>query len=199
MKLSKRSVAIIAIIIATIAFDQISKVLVRAYVEPGSQTEIIGNYFTLHNVENVGAFLGMGSSLNPTLKLILLLILPIVVLGFVLIHILKNKDLDRLSLIAFSIIVGGGIANVYDRIVYGSVTDFFYMKLTDTLHTGIFNVADLFVTTGMIMLLIVSFKKKKKRINKKVQLQSFFIMYSNTLFVISNHLFPFPSRSHGII
>lgn len=161
MKLSKRSVAIIAIIIATIAFDQISKVLVRAYVEPGSQTKIIGNYFTLHNVENVGAFLGMGSSLNPTLKLLLLLILPIVVLGFVLVHILKNKDLDRLSLIAFSIIVGGGIANVYDRIVYGSVTDFFYMKLTDILHTGIFNVADLFVTTGMIMLLIVSFKKKK--------------------------------------
>lgn len=161
MKLSKRSITIIAIIIATIAIDQISKVLVRAYVEPGSQTKIIGNYFTLHNVENVGAFLGMGSNLNPTLKLILLLILPIVVLGFVLIHILKNKDLDRLSLIAFSIIVGGGIANVYDRIVYGSVTDFFYMKLTDTLHTGIFNVADLFVTTGMIMLLVVSFKKKR--------------------------------------
>lgn len=161
MKLSKRSVAIIAMIIATIAIDQISKVLVRAYVEPGSQTKLIGNYFTLHNVENVGAFLGMGSSLNPTLKLILLLILPIVVLGFVLIHILKNKDLDRLSLIAFSIIVGGGIANIYDRIVYGSVTDFFYMKLTDTLHTGIFNVADLFVTTGMIMLLVVSFKKKR--------------------------------------
>ena len=161
MKLSKRSVTIIAIIIATIAIDQISKVLVRAYVEPGSQTKIISNYFTLHNVENIGAFLGMGSSLNPTLKLILLLILPIVVLGFVLIHILKNKDLDRLSLIAFSIIVGGGIANVYDRIVYGSVTDFFYMKLTDTLHTGIFNVADLFVTTGMIMLLVVSFKKKR--------------------------------------
>lgn len=164
MKLSKRSVAIIAIIIATIALDQISKVLVRAYVEPGSQSEIIGNYFTLHNVENTGAFLGMGSSLNPTLKLILLLILPIVVLGFVLIHILRNKELDHLSLIAFSIIIGGGIANVYDRIVYGSVTDFFYMKLTDTLHTGIFNVADLFVTTGMIILLVVSFKKKKNSV-----------------------------------
>lgn len=161
MKLSKRSIAIIAIILVTIAIDQISKVLVRAYVEPGSQTKIIGNYFTLHNVENTGAFLGMGSSLDPKLKLILLLILPIVVLGFVLIHILKNKDLDRLSLVAFSIIVGGGIANVYDRIAYGSVTDFFYMKLTDTLHTGVFNIADLFVTTGMVMLLIVSFRNKK--------------------------------------
>lgn len=161
MKLSKRSVTIISIIAASIAIDQISKVLVRTYVEPGSQTKIIGNYFTLHNVENVGAFLGMGSNLNPTLKLILLLILPIIVLGFVLIHILNNKDLDRLSLVAFSIIIGGGIANVYDRIAYGSVTDFFYIKLSDVIHTGIFNVADLFVTTGMFMLLAVSFRKKK--------------------------------------
>lgn len=161
MKLSKRTVAIITIIVGTIAIDQISKVLVRAYVVPGTQSKIIGNYFTLHNVENVGAFLGMGSDLNPTLKLILLLILPIVVLGFVLVHILKNKNLDRLSLIAFSGIIGGGIANVYDRIAYGSVTDFFYVKLTDTLHTGVFNMADFFVTTGMIMLLIVSFRKKK--------------------------------------
>lgn len=162
MKLSKRSIAIIAIIVATIAIDQLSKVLVRTYVVPGTQSEIISKYFTLHNVENVGAFLGMGSGLNPTLKLIFLLILPIVVLGFVLMHILKNKDLDRLSLVAFSCIIGGGIANVFDRIVYGSVTDFFYIKLTDILHTGVFNMADLFVTTGMIMLLIVSFRKKAK-------------------------------------
>jgi signal peptidase II len=161
MKISKRSIAIISIIIATIAIDQISKILVRAYVEPGTQSKIIGNYFTLHNVENVGAFLGMGSDLNPALRLILLLILPVVVLGFVLIHILKSKSLDKLSLIAFSAIIGGGIANVYDRIAYGSVTDFFYIKLTDVLHTGVFNMADLFVTTGMIMLLMVSFRKKK--------------------------------------
>ena len=161
MRVSKRSITIFSIIIGTIALDQISKVLVRAYVVPGTQSNIISKYFTLHNVENVGAFLGMGSELNPTLRLILLLILPIVVLGFVLVHILKNKNLDTMSLIAFSGIIGGGIANVFDRIAFGKVTDFFYIKLTDVMHTGVFNMADLFVTTGMILLLIVSFKKKK--------------------------------------
>tara|TARA_R110002050_G_scaffold182438_10_gene315980 strand:- start:1693 stop:2184 length:492 start_codon:yes stop_codon:yes gene_type:complete len=163
MKLSRRSISIILIIILTIAIDQISKVLVRAYVVPGTQTNIIGKYFTLHNVENVGAFLGMGSDLDPVFRLILLLILPIVVLGFVLVHVLKNKDMDNLSLIAFSCIIGGGIANVYDRIAYGSVTDFFYIKLTDVLHTGIFNMADLFVTSGMIMLLIGTFSKSNTK------------------------------------
>ena len=165
MKLSKRTLLIIVLIIVNIALDQISKVWVRASVEKGSQSEIIGDFFTLHNVENTGAFLGMGSDLNPTLKLIFLLILPVIVLGFVVRYILKDKSLDKLSLIAFSCIVGGGLANVYDRFVYGSVTDFFHINFGGVLRTGIFNVADMSVTAGMIMLVIASFKKKKRTEN----------------------------------
>jgi len=161
MKLSRRSLFIILTIILTIAIDQISKILVRAYVIPSEKTNIIGTYFTLHNVENTGAFLGMGSDLSPLLKLILLLILPIDVLGFVTVHIFKDKSLDNLSIFAFASIIGGGIANVYDRIVYGSVTDFFHIDLGGVFRTGIFNLADLSVTTGMIILLLVSFRKKK--------------------------------------
>ncbi|NCO64331.1 MAG: signal peptidase II [Flavobacteriales bacterium] len=161
MKLSRRSLFIILTIILTIAIDQISKILVRTYVIPSEKTTIIGTYFTLHNVENTGAFLGMGSDLSPVLKLILLLILPIAVLGFVTVHIFKDKSLDNLSIFAFASIIGGGIANVFDRIVYGSVTDFFHIDLGGVFRTGIFNMADLSVTTGMIILLLVSFRKKK--------------------------------------
>ncbi|WP_246109153.1 signal peptidase II [Seonamhaeicola algicola] len=165
--MSRRSLFIIITIIATIALDQVSKIWVRANVEPGSQSSIIGNYFSLHNVENTGAFLGMGSDLNEPMRIILLLILPIVVLGFVLRYIFKDKSLDNWSLFAFSSIIGGGIANVYDRFMYGSVTDFWYVKLTDTLRTGIFNLADVSVTTGMIILVFVTlFKKKPQNIKK---------------------------------
>jgi len=160
MKLS-RTLGIILLIVANIAIDQISKVIVRAQVSPFSETSIIGDYFTLHNVENKGAFLGMGSELSDTSRLIFLLILPILVLGYVIYYILKNKTLDRMSLIAFCCIVGGGIANVFDRIVYGSVTDFFHIDLGGVFRTGIFNVADMSVSAGMIMLLIASFRSKK--------------------------------------
>lgn len=169
MKLNKRLVYIILIIVITIAVDQLSKVLVRANIEPrtdtqiGEQISLIGDKFIMMNVENTGAFLGMGSDLNPTLRIILLLILPILVLGYVLRYILKDKTLDNWSLFAFASIIGGGIANVFDRIAYGSVTDFFYIKLTDLLRTGIFNMADLSVTTGMIILVFVSFKKKSTK------------------------------------
>ena len=85
MKLSKRSVYIFLVIILTIAADQISKVLVRANIvgrtdmTPSERIPLIGDAFVMMNVENTGAFLGMGSDLNPTLRIVLLLILPILV------------------------------------------------------------------------------------------------------------------------
>lgn len=161
MKLSERSLYISFVIIFAIAIDQVSKVLVRAYIKPGEQIKIIGEKFVLMNVENQGAFLGMGSELSGPLRIIVLLVLPLVVLAFVLRYIIKDKSLDSWSLFAFAAIIGGGIANVFDRIIYGSVTDFLYIKLTDLLRTGIFNIADLFVTTAIFILVFMSFRKKK--------------------------------------
>ncbi len=118
------------------------------------QINVIKDYFQLIWVENKGAFLGMGSDMDPTLKFIFLLILPTLVLIYVIYYIVKTKELDRSSLIAFCCIIGGGIANVFDRIVYGEVTDFFFINLGGIFKTGIFNVADFSVTTGMILLLL---------------------------------------------
>ena len=133
------------------------------------QINVIQDYFQLIWVENKGAFLGLGSDMNPTLKLIFLLILPTLVLGYVIYYIMKTKELDRLSLIAFCCIIGGGIANVFDRIVYGEVTDFFFINLGGVFKTGIFNVADLSVTSGMVMLLFSGLfnTKKKKEITQE--------------------------------
>ncbi|QNK77381.1 signal peptidase II [Winogradskyella undariae] len=165
-----RNLFITLLIIFNIAIDQISKVIVRSTMIKGGkgQINVIKDYFQLIWVENKGAFLGMGSDINPTLRLIFLLVLPTLVLGYVIYYILKTKELDRMNLIAFCCIVGGGIANVFDRIAFGEVTDFFYINLGGVFRTGIFNVADLSVTTGMIILLfsgILNNKKKEKAVN----------------------------------
>ena len=162
MKLS-RTVFIALLIIFNIAIDQISKVLVRANVNPFSEDSIIGDVFTLHNVENTVAFLGMGSDLSEPWRTILLLVLPVIVLGLVVVHIIKDKTIDKISLIGFCCIIGGGIANVVDRFAYGSVTDFLHIDLGGKLRTGIFNIADVSVTTGMIMILVASFVFSKKK------------------------------------
>jgi len=159
--MSSRNVLILGLVVFNIILDQVSKFIVRADVIAGSETEIFGQYFTLHNVENKGAFLGMGSDFSPTLRIALLLVLPIIVLALVLRHIIKDKTINTMTLVGFCCIVGGGLANVYDRIVYGSVTDFLHIDLGSVFRTGIFNLADVSVMVGMGCLIVGSFKNKK--------------------------------------
>ncbi|MDA9028713.1 signal peptidase II [Flavobacteriaceae bacterium] len=158
-----RSLLILILVAFNVGLDQVSKEIVRETVVPGSRTELLGKQLQLMNVENSGAFLSMGSDSNPTVKLIFLLILPVIVLGVVLYYVLTNTTLDRLSIVGFSSIAGGGIANLYDRFLYGSVTDFLFMDFGGIFRTGIFNVADLSVTTGMVLLLISSFLNRPKK------------------------------------
>ena len=162
MKIS-RSTNIILLIIANIAIDQITKVIVRSKIASREVIEIIGDTFILTNVENKGAFLGLGSELSDTLRILLLWVLPLIVLGYVTYYIFKTKSLDKWSLIAFCCIIGGGIANVFDRIVFGSVTDFFHIDFGGVFKTGIFNLADMSVTAGMIILIFGNFFKQKKQ------------------------------------
>ena len=147
------------LVFLSIAFDQISKIWVRNNFESYSEKSIIGDVFTLIKVENTGAFLGMGSELSEIPRILLLIILPVIVLISITLYTYIDKSLDKLSIIGFSLIIGGGIANIFDRIVFGSVTDFLYINLGGIFKTGIFNIADLSVTTGMIIILISSFKR----------------------------------------
>ena len=156
----KRNLLITIIVLLSIASDQISKICVRNNFESYTETSIIGDVFTLIKVENSGAFLGMGSELSETFRILLLIVLPIIVLVSITVYTYIEKTLDKNSIIGFSLIIGGGIANIFDRIVYGSVTDFLYLNFGGIFKTGIFNVADLSVTTGMILILISSFKNK---------------------------------------
>ena len=155
----KRNLLITAIVFLSIAIDQISKIWVRNNFESYIENSIIGDVFTLIKVENTGAFLGMGSELSETLRILLLIVLPIIVLISITIYTYIDKTLDKISIIGFSLIIGGGIGNIFDRIVYGSVTDFLYLDFGGVFKTGIFNFADLSVTTGMILILIYSFIK----------------------------------------
>ncbi len=164
MKLS-RTASIILIIAINIIIDQISKVWVRSSFSYGEIKRIVGDTFIMQYVENKGAFLGLGSDMNDTLRIILLLILPTLVLGYLIYYLITNKALDKLSLFAFCCIAGGGISNVFDRIVRNQVTDYFYIYFNDTIKTGIFNIADMSVTFGMLILLYtVLFKNKKSQI-----------------------------------
>ena len=161
--ISKRNRLLVLLIFASVVLDQATKIFVRNYVDRYQSISLIGDYLTLTNVENPGAFLGMGSDLSPTLKLTLLLILQVIVLVIVMYKLFTETTLDKWSTIGFASIIGGGIANMLDRFRFGSVTDFLHIDFGGIAQTGIFNVADMFVSTGLIVLVALGFKKKPKQ------------------------------------
>ena len=97
----KRNLLITTLVFLSIALDQISKIWVRNNFEGYIEHSIIGNIFTLIKVENTGAFLGMGSQLSETLKILLLIVLPIIVLISISIYTYIDKSLDKISIIGF--------------------------------------------------------------------------------------------------
>jgi signal peptidase II len=110
-------------------------------------------------IENSGAFLSLGDSLSKSFKNILLSVIPIIALVFAVAYILRNESISTISLIAICFIIGGGIGNIFDRIVYGSVTDFLYLHF-GIFHTGVFNMADLSITTGAVIILFQSVARR---------------------------------------
>tara|TARA_R110000868_G_scaffold162638_1_gene394095 strand:- start:874 stop:1371 length:498 start_codon:yes stop_codon:yes gene_type:complete len=151
---------VLIIVLLIVGCDQVSKELTRKKVEPRAYISVIGEHFILTNVENTGAMLGFGQHFPPIVKRLFLQGLPLLVLLILLNRILSKPNLNLLLLIAFALVIGGGIGNLIDRIAHGSVTDFFQIRL-GFFRTGIFNIADVAVTTGVFILLFLIVRGKK--------------------------------------
>ncbi|XLS28306.1 signal peptidase II [Flavobacteriaceae bacterium M23B6Z8] len=160
-----RKVLLVLIILVNIGCDQVSKELVRDEVAANAYIELAGKYLVLTNVENTGAFLGFGSSLSPILKNILLLGLPTIMLLALTTYMFRSKKTDFPTTIAFGFILGGGFGNLYDRFVHGSVTDFVHINL-GFVKTGIFNMADVSVTVGILFLFFYNISTKMPKSNR---------------------------------
>lgn len=155
-----RAFVILLILAVNIACDQVSKTIVRHKMTYYQRFEYLHNHVTIQKVENTGAFLSLGDSLSGPVKTILLNILPLLAVLFGLYYVLTKTDLDNTTLIAIVLIIGGGIGNIYDRMAHGSVTDFMHIDFV-LFQTGVFNVADMSITAGTIMLLLHAWFKKK--------------------------------------
>jgi signal peptidase II len=163
MKVNKlyRALIILAILTLNIGCDQVSKSIVRKDMHDYQVIGFVYNHVTLEKVENTGAFLSLGDTLGGAVKEILLVILPLLALAFGLGYILLKTNINRVKLLGIIFIIGGGIGNLYDRMVHGSVTDFMHIDFI-IFQTGVFNVADMSIMAGMFIVLIDAYLKKPK-------------------------------------
>ena len=143
----------------SVLLDRLTKNWAVANIKGQGSTSYLNDYFRLVYAENTGAFLSLGSGLSDGWRTWVLSILPVVVLLYVLYVILFSKQLGNWQAYAFSFILGGGASNIVDRIMQGSVVDFMNMGI-GTLRTGIFNVADMAIMTGLFMMIFSMIRGK---------------------------------------
>lgn len=155
-----RIIVILGLIFLNVGCDQISKSIVRKKIAPNERISVIKHNVILTKVENTGAAYSLGSNLSPLVKTIVLQIIPAVVLMLLLVMLLVSKEYSKELIFGFCFIVGGGIGNIFDRIAYGSVTDFLYVDL-GFFSTEIFNMADVSIVFGTLVVLWHSIFVKK--------------------------------------
>lgn len=147
------------LIILNIGCDQVSKGIVRENIGRFERIEVVKDHLTITHVENPGAFLSLGSNMSSFNRNLFLTYLPLLILLGGIAYTFSNKNLTRLQLTAFCFIIGGGIGNLLDRLIYGSVTDFLHIDL-GIMQSGIFNMADLSIVCGVLLIIIFIFRKK---------------------------------------
>lgn len=134
----------ILIILASLAIDRVSKLFILGKMQLGESLTVINNFFHITYWENKGAAWGIFQ--NGRWYLITLTSIITLVLIFLLI-----KSKNKVFSIALSLIIGGALGNLYDRVIRGSVTDFLDFKIFGY-DFPIFNVADMSVVIGTFIL-----------------------------------------------
>lgn len=151
----------ILLLLLTLNFgcDQITKKVARTEIGEFEHISIIKNHFTLLKVENSGAFLSLGDEMPYLVRLIILTGFPLLLLGYGVYYLFAKGNLALGMQIALCFLIGGGFGNLYDRVMYGSVTDFMHMDFY-IFQTGVFNFADISIMIGIGILFVLSIKGK---------------------------------------
>ena len=154
---------LIIIIVAIIALDQWSKWAIKTSFNLYQSKPVIQDLLHFTYVTNDGMAFGLSF---PGGKHVLL-IMTILLTGFIVGFLWKEKNGHPLIKYGLALILSGAIGNLIDRLLYGKVVDFLDLMIGD-FHWYIFNIADSSVTIGMILFIIHSIYVEQKKTNDEL-------------------------------
>ena len=144
-------------ILTVFLLDRVSKISIINLLENSDNGHIqVTNFLSFNLIWNEGIAFGL-FSFDEKLYYNFLTIIIILVTTIILWMIIKTKGLEK---VAFLMIFGGSLGNIFDRLVYSSVPDFIDLHYNN-FNWFIFNVADIFISIGIILLIYLEFFKKK--------------------------------------
>lgn len=152
---------VVLILVSCTGCDRVTKNIARELLAPSPPISALNDFVRFEYVENQGALLGLGSYMPGEVRFALLVIFASVSLVLTLAFIARVHNLGLRPLIGLSLLTGGGVGNLIDRIINnGAVTDFVRLGI-GSFRTGVFNVADVAIMMGVVMLLLWGAGEKK--------------------------------------
>lgn len=144
----------VALILSIVCIDQISKSYAITHFKGQPPSIYFGGVLILTYAENPGAFGGLVGNSGDMARFFVLTVGCSVLLLAVAGYLFVAKNIDKQTFYALTLILAGGIGNLIDRIMHETkVIDFLFMQ-AGPLHTNVFNVADVAITGGFIILLV---------------------------------------------
>jgi signal peptidase II len=139
------------LVAAVVIFDRWTKALIQNRFDLNESALVIDGFFNITYVRNTGVAFGIFSSISAPAKSLLLSIFTALAAIVVVTYSVRSPAGNRLLQIALSLILGGALGNLYDRIAFGYVVDFleFYVG---AYHWPSFNIADSAITVGVVLL-----------------------------------------------
>ena len=145
--LNRHNLLFLIIVIATFSLDRISKFkIINNFNE---NTYFINDFINFDLIWNIGIGFGLLSTSSSILYEIVTLVIGLVILILIYISITSDK-FDKYT---FAIVIGGALGNFYDRLIYKAVPDFIDLHYAN-FHWFTFNVADIFISIGIIFFIM---------------------------------------------
>ena len=141
--------------------DRLTKMIVESRVGFMDTYRVIPGFFDIVRSQNRGVAFGIFNDSTSEWRTKLLIVASLVAVGMVTWMLWKAEKLDRYSLWGFALILGGAAGNVFDRIVYGQVTDFLLLYVGD-FQWPTFNIADSAIVVGSGFLLMEVLRSKRQ-------------------------------------
>ena len=143
--------------------DRLTKIYIIKIAEVKNTVDIyVNTYLNFYLIWNKGIAFGL-FSFNERFIYNIITAIILLIIVVILVMVIKNKGFKKYSLM---FVLGGSLGNVFDRIYYSAVPDFIDFHIND-FHWFVFNVADIFITLGIISLILVEIFNNNRN-NEKI-------------------------------
>ena len=149
------------VVAAMFVLDQWTKKLVVDRFELGESLPVIPGFFSLTHVRNRGGAFGLFSDLPDGVREGFFIVFAIATVAALAWMFRSAAPDDRAQRVALVSVIGGAAGNLYDRVLHGEVVDFLDVFVGDW-HWPAFNVADSFITCGVILLILTTLREETR-------------------------------------